>query len=140
MCLGGLGYHAIKRPNTTFDVFGGGSFDQEYFAAYNLVTPNPTPPPPTISTAQPAVTRKSGEAVVGEELNAKIGGRTTFTERFSLYPNVSDLGNYRTEFDINAATKLKTWPGWQISYSDVYITDPPTGLKGNDQVLSTGCD
>src|SRR5207302_66476 len=58
MCLGGLGYHAIKRPNTTFDVFGGGSFDQEYFAAYNLVTPNPTPPHPTISTAQPAVTRK----------------------------------------------------------------------------------
>jgi len=25
-----------------------------------------------------------------------------------------------------------------VSFSDVYITDPPTGLKGNDQVLSTG--
>jgi len=50
---GGFGYHAIKRPNTTFDVFGGGSFDQEYFAAYDLVTPNPTPPPPTNFHASP---------------------------------------------------------------------------------------
>ena len=48
------------------------------------------------------------------------------------------LQNYRTQFDVNAATKLKTWLGWQVSFSDVYITDPPNGLKGNDQVLSTG--
>lgn len=135
---GGFGYHAIKTQKTTFDVFGGGSFDQEYFAAYSLVTANPTPPPPTISTPQPALTRKTGEAVIGEELNTKLNGRTTLNERFSFYPNVSDLGNYRTQFDINAATKLKTWLGWQISFSDVYITDPPNGLKGNDQVLSTG--
>src|SRR5215472_2767087 len=135
---GGFGYHAIKTKNTTFDVFGGGSFNQEYFAAYSLVGANPTPPPPTISTPQPAITRKSGEAVVGEELNTKINSRTTIGERFSLYPNVSLLGNYRTQFDVNAATKLKTWLGWQVSFSDVYITDPPNGLKGNDQVLSTG--
>ena len=135
---GGFGYHALKTKNTTFDVFGGGSFNQEYFAAYSLVTANPTPPPPTNSTPQPAITRKSGEAVVGEELNTNINSRTTISERFSLYPNVSRLGNYRTQFDVNAATKLKTWLGWQVSFSDVYITDPPNGLKGNDQVLSTG--
>ncbi|PYT78662.1 MAG: hypothetical protein DMG40_19450 [Acidobacteria bacterium] len=135
---GGFGYHAMKGPNTTFDVFGGGSFDQEYYAAYSLVTANPTPPPPTTSTPQPAVTRKSGEADVGEELDRKVTARTTFSERFSFYPNVSDTGNYRTQLDINAATKLKTWLGWQISFSDVYITNPPNGLKGNDQVLSTG--
>lgn len=127
---GGFGYHAIKTQKTTFDVFGGGSFDQEYFAAYSLVTANPTP--------QPALTRKTGEAVIGEELNTKLNGRTTLNERFSFYPNVSDLGNYRTQFDINAATKLKNWLGWQVSFSDTYITDPPNGLKGNDQVLSTG--
>ena len=135
---GGFGYHAVKTKNTTFDIFGGGSFNQEYFAAYSLVTTNPTPPPPTVSTPQPAITRKSGEAVVGEELNTKINSRTTLSERFSLFPNVSDLGNYRTQFDINAATKLKNWLGWQVSFSDTYITDPPNGLKGNDQVLSTG--
>src|SRR5271169_2433175 len=69
---GGFGYHAIKTKTTTFDILGGGSFDQEYFAAYSVVTTNPTPPPPTITTAVAAVTRKSGEAVTGESFNSKI--------------------------------------------------------------------
>src|SRR5262249_33895746 len=30
---GGLGYHVIKTKNTTFDVFGGGDYEQEFFAA-----------------------------------------------------------------------------------------------------------
>ena len=135
---GGFGYHAVKTKNTAFNIFGGGSFDQEYFAAYNLVTTNPTPPPATITTPEPAITRKSGEAVVGEDLNTKLGGRTTLTESFSFFPNVSETGNYRTQFDISASTKLKNWLGWQVSYSDRYITNPPTGLKGNDQLLATG--
>jgi hypothetical protein len=41
-------------------------------------------------------------------------------------------------FDTNASTKLKTWLGWQITFSDRYISDPPLGLKGNDLLLSTG--
>src|SRR5262249_29682808 len=36
---GGLGYHVIKTKNTQFDVFGGGSFNQEYFSSY--LTTNP---------------------------------------------------------------------------------------------------
>jgi putative salt-induced outer membrane protein YdiY len=135
---GGFGYHALKTKNTTFDIFGGSSFDQEYFAAYALVTTNPTPPPPTITTTVAADTRKSGEAVIGESFNTKLNGRTTITEMFSLFPNLSITGNYRAQFDISASTKLKNWLGWQVSYSDRYITDPPTGLKGNDQLLSTG--
>ena len=135
---GGFGYHVIKTKNTTFDIFGGGSFDQEYYAAYALVTTNPTPPPPTITTTVPSNTRKSGEAVIGESFNTKVNGRTTLSETFSLFPNVSSTGNYRMQFDISASTKLKNWLGWQVSYSDRYITNPPTGLKGNDQLLSTG--
>jgi putative salt-induced outer membrane protein YdiY len=135
---GGFGYHLIKTKNTTFDIFGGGSFDQEYFAAYSLVTTNPTPPPPTITTTMASVTRKSGEGVIGESFNTEVNGRTTLSETFSFFPNVSSTGNYRMQFDITAATKLKNWLGWQVSYSDRYITNPPTGLKGNDQLLSTG--
>ena len=135
---GGFGYHVIKTKNTTFDIFGGGSFNQEYYAAYALVTTNPTPPPPTITTTVASNTRKSGEAVIGESFNTKVNGRTTLSETFSLFPNVSSTGNYRMQFDISASTKLKNWLGWQVTYSDRYITNPPAGLKGNDQLLSTG--
>ena len=135
---GGFGYHAIKTKNTTFDLFGGGSFDQEYFSSYSVTTANPAPPPATITTLVPSDTRKSGELVLGESFATKLGPRTTLTEAFSLYPNLSSGGDFRFQFDISAATKLKNWLGWQVTYSDRYISNPPFGLKGNDQLLSTG--
>jgi putative salt-induced outer membrane protein len=130
---GGLGYHMYKTEKTSFDVFGGASYNQEYYSNVPLV--NPTPPPPTILGS---LHRKSAELVVGEELNTKLSSRTTLFERFALYPNLSGGGNYRSQFDLTATTKLKNWLGWQVTYSDRYITNPPIGLKGNDQLLSTG--
>jgi putative salt-induced outer membrane protein YdiY len=121
---GGLGYHVIKTKNTTFDVFGGGDYEQEYFSA--------TPAFPT------GLTRKTEEAVLGEELDSKLNGRTTLSEKFSLFPNVSDTGSYRFQFDATAATKLKAWLGWQVTYSDRYLSNPLPGLKKNDMLLSTG--
>jgi putative salt-induced outer membrane protein YdiY len=135
---GGFGYHAIKTKKTTFDVFGGGSFDQEYFSSYVIQAANPTPPPATIPTIEPSDTRKSGELVIGESLNTKLGPRTTLSEGFSFFPNLSSTGDFRFQFDVSASTKLKNWLGWQVTYSDRYITNPPVGLKGNDQLLSTG--
>jgi len=122
---GGLGYHVINTKNTVFDVFGGGDFEQEYFS----------PNPPTEPTS---LTRKSGEIVLGEELNTKVNNRTTFSEKFSLFPNVSNVGEYRFQLDATAATRLKTWLSWQVTYSDRYLSDPLPGLKKNDVLLSTG--
>jgi putative salt-induced outer membrane protein YdiY len=122
---GGLGYHVIKTDNTTFDVFGGGDFEQEYFS----------PNPPDVLTS---VTRKTGEIVAGEELDMKVNTRTTFSEKASFFPNVSDTGQYRFQFDATAATKLKSWLSWQMTFGERYISNPLTGLKGNDLLLSTG--
>jgi putative salt-induced outer membrane protein YdiY len=121
---GGVGYHVIKTKNTAFDVFGGGDYEQEYFSS-NAAFPT-------------GLTRKTGEIVMGEELATKINGRTTVSEKFSLFPNISNGGDYRFQFDATAATKLKNWLGWQITYSDRYLSNPLTGLKKNDVLLSTG--
>jgi putative salt-induced outer membrane protein YdiY len=126
---GGLGYHAIKTKNTTFDVFAGGSYDADFFGAIAATATTP---------ARPAITRKTGEIVVGETFNAKINNRTTLTEQFSLYPNLSDTGTYRFQFDTTAATKLKNWLSWQVTYSDRYLSNPLVGFKKNDLLLSTG--
>jgi len=75
---GGLGYHVIKTKNTTFDVFGGGDFEQEYFSA---------------DAAFPTgLTRKTGEAVLGEEFDTKLNNRATLSEKLSLFPNMSNTG------------------------------------------------
>jgi hypothetical protein len=131
---GGLGYHVINTKKTQFDVFGGGSFNQEYFASYTIA--NPAPPP--VLQFEPSQSRHSAEIVAGESLNTKLGPRTTVSEQLSFFPNLSSTGEYRVTFDANAVTKLKTWLGWQTTFSDRYISDPPFGLKGNDLLLSTG--
>ena len=126
---GGLGYHVIKSKFTTFDVFAGGDFDQDFFGAIAATATAP---------AMPAVTRKYGEVVAGETFNAKVNNRTTITEQFSLYPDVSNTGNYRFQFDTTAATKLKNWLSWQVTYSDRFLSDPLPGFKTNDLILSSG--
>jgi hypothetical protein len=131
---GGLGYHVINTKKTQFDVFGGASFNQEYFASYTIA--NPAPPP--VLLFEPSQSRHSAEIVAGESLSTKLGPRTTVSEQLSFFPNLSSTGEYRVTFDANAVTKLKTWLGWQITFSDRYISDPPFGLKGNDLLLSTG--
>ena len=131
---GGLGYHVIHNAKSQFDVFGGASFNQEYFGSY--VTANPAPPPALITVASQS--RRSAEVVAGETLSSKLGPRTTFSEQLSFFPNLSSTGDYRVTFDASATTKLKSWLGWQVTFSDRYITNPPLGLKGNDLLLSTG--
>jgi small nuclear ribonucleoprotein (snRNP)-like protein len=131
---GGLGYHLINTKKTQFDVFGGGSFNQEYFASYTIA--NPAPPP--VLLFEPSQSRHSAEIVAGESLSTKLGPRTTVSEQLSFFPNLSSTGEYRVTFDANAVTKLKTWLGWQTTFSERYISDPPFGLKGNDLLLSTG--
>jgi putative salt-induced outer membrane protein YdiY len=131
---GGLGYHLINTKKTQFDVFGGLSFNQEYFASYTIA--NPAPPPVLLS--EPSRVRHSAEIVAGESLSTKLASRTTLSEQLSFFPNLSSVGDYRITLDANATTKLKTWLGWQVTVSDRYISDPPFGLKGNDFLLSTG--
>jgi putative salt-induced outer membrane protein YdiY len=126
---GGLGYHVINTKATTFDVFGGGSYNQAFFGATAATATEP---------AMAAVTRKTGEIVLGETFNAKLNSRTTVTEQFSIYPNISETGTYRFQFDATAATKLKNWLSWQVTYSDRYLSNPLPGFKTNDLLLSSG--
>ncbi len=131
---GGAGYHVLKTKKTTFDLSGGAGYNQQYFSTYTL--PNPTPPPAT--TAFPAVTERGAELVAAEEFDTKLSARTAFGEIFTFYPGVGGAGGYRFTFNTTASTKLKAWLGWQITFADNYISNPPTGIKDNDLLLSTG--
>jgi len=131
---GGVGGHVIKTKNTQFDVFAGAGYNQEYFGAYAL--PNATPPPATIAFA--AVTQRNAEANVGETFSTKLGGRSTFNETFNYYPNLTGPSGYRFTFDSVLSTAISKWLGWQFSLSDNFLSNPPTGIKRNDLILSTG--
>jgi putative salt-induced outer membrane protein YdiY/small nuclear ribonucleoprotein (snRNP)-like protein len=122
---GGVGYHLIKKKDRTFDVFGGVTYNHESYS-------KPFNPP------DPSTTRKTAEFVLGETLATKLGSRTTLGEQFSLFPNLSDTGDYRLQLDATAATKLKNWLSWQVTFSDRYVSRPLLGLKDNDVLFTTG--
>jgi putative salt-induced outer membrane protein YdiY len=115
---GGMGWHARSTERVTMDFFGGGSLNKEYFST--------------------GLNRTSGEALVGQEFVYRFSSRTSFRERAVFFPNVSQSGQYRLNFDASATTLLKTWLGWQLTFSDRYLSDPVGGAKPNDILLSTG--
>jgi putative salt-induced outer membrane protein len=115
---GGLGYHAINTPKTTFDLQLGASEDREYFST--------------------GLDRSFTEVLVGEEFVHKVNASTSIHEQATLFPNVSSGGNYRINFDISAVTAIKKWFGWQFTVSDRYLSNPVAGRKDNDIIISTG--
>jgi carbohydrate-selective porin OprB len=55
-----------------------------------------------------------------------------------LFPDLSDLGEYRGTFTLGTVTKISKWLGWQNAFGDIYVTNPPVGKKKNDVLLTTG--
>ena len=114
---GGLGFHALKSERTILDLFGGGSFNQEFFTD---------------------LTRRSAEVLLGEELSHKLTQSLLLTERGVLYPNLSETGEFRFTFDSSLVTQLSKQIGWQLTFSDRYLSNPIPGIKKNDVLLTTG--
>ncbi len=115
---GGLGYHVIKNAATTFDVYGGGGYDQAFYS---------TP-----------LTVRSGVLNAGESFSHSVSKRTSFSERLDFYPNLSQTGEYRFLFNTSATTALNSWLGWQVTFNDGYVSNPPPLIKSNDMLFSTG--
>ncbi|HEY6390941.1 MAG TPA: DUF481 domain-containing protein [Bryobacteraceae bacterium] len=115
---GGFGFHAVKSERTAFDLFAGGALNREFFST--------------------GLKRTSGEVLVGDDLVYKLSSITSLHQRLVFYPNVSRPGEYRTNFDLSAATALKKWLAWQLSVSDRLLSDPLPGRKKNDFIFTTG--
>lgn len=125
---GGLGVHAIKSDATTLDLLAGINYTHENYSAFLI------PPDQTV----PAVTRSLAGATLGEEFMHKLGKSTIFTQNLYFYPDLTNTGEYRGTFNVGLVTKINKWLGWQNSISDVYVSNPPTGKRNNDLLLSTG--
>ena len=114
---GGLGWRLQNTDRTVFNVFSGGSFNQEFFTSE---------------------TRRSGEILLGQELTYQLVESTALSERFSFYPNLSNTGGYRFQFDSTLTTELAKWLALHITLSDRFLSNPTPGVKKNDVLLTTG--
>ncbi len=114
---GGVGFHAIKRDSTTFDLLGGVNYTHESYTGLR---------------------RSFAALTIGEELMHKLGKSTVLSERLYFFPDLNSAGDYRGTFDFATITKINKRLGWQNSFSDVYVTNPPPGKKQNDLIFTTG--
>jgi len=113
----GLGLHVIKSDRTTLDSLGGGNYTRENYSVLQ---------------------RNIAALTIGEELMHKFGEATILTQKLYAYPDLSNIGEYRTVFNFGTVTKLNKWLGWQNAFGDIYVTNPPIGKKKNDVLLTTG--
>jgi len=120
---GGLGWHAIKRDSTTLDILGGIAYTRD---DYTQVAP------------LPRLIHSFVAGQIGDEFMHKLGKATVITQRAYFFPDFQSAGEYRATFDFGTVTKVNKWLGWQNSFGDVYVTNPPTGKKKNDVVFTTG--
>jgi putative salt-induced outer membrane protein YdiY len=131
---GGLGAHAIKNARTTLDFLAGVNYTHETYSNGALITP-PTTPPSYVSYG---MTNRFVALTLGDELTQKLGKTTVVTQSFDIYPDLQQTGQYRMTFNLGTVTKLSKWLGWQNQFSDIYVSNPPTGTKANDVLLTTG--
>lgn len=115
---GGLGYHVWKSDRGFWDTGVGGAFTKEFY--WNDVK------------------RSSGELVFREESMVRLFKNTVWEQRFVVYPNMSEGGEYRVNFDTALAVGLSRWLAWRLAYSDRFQTNPLPGTKRNDVVFTTG--
>jgi putative salt-induced outer membrane protein YdiY len=114
---GGAGYHAIKEDYTTLDLLGGVNYTRESYTT---------------------LSRNFAALTLGEELMHKLGKTTVLNERLYFFPDLNSAGDFRGTFDFGTTTKMSKWLGWQNSFSDVYVTNPPPGKKQNDVIFTSG--
>ena len=127
---GGFGFHAVKNDKTTLNFLGGLNYTHETYS-------NGTP---LVGGGFQSygVTNRFAALTLGEELNQKLGKSTVVTQNFYIYPDLQQTGQYRGTFNLGTVTKLNKWLGWQNQFGDIYVSNPPSGAKNNDLIITTG--
>jgi len=127
---GGFGYHAIASDTTTLNFLAGVNFTHETYSN--------GAPIPTGGFQSYGMTNKFAALTLGEELIHKLGKSTVVTQNFYFYPDLQDTSQYRGTFNLGTVTKISKSFGWQNQFGDIYVSNPPTGSKQNDIIITTG--
>lgn len=131
---GGFGYHVIKSESTMANVLGGINYTHETYSNGPVNLPVTVP----LTYQSYGQTNKFAALTLGEELTYQLGKSTVVTQNLYFYPDLQDTSQYRGAFNFGTVTKISKWLGWQNQFGDIYVSNPPTGAKKNDLVLTTG--
>lgn len=112
----GLGFHMIASEAFTLDVFSGLTHNREQFTSE---------------------TRDSAELALGEESAYKMTEATSFNQRFAIYPNIAERGEFRAQFDAAMTTAITSRIALKVTLSNRYLSNPQPGVERADTLFLT---
>jgi putative salt-induced outer membrane protein len=115
---GGFGYHAFKDSAHFLDLGGGFSWNHEKFGT--------------------GLIRNSGEILISEESAHQLTAGLKLFQRGVVFPNLSETGQYRLNWDGGISLALTRLLSWNINLSDRYLSNPLPERKKNDVLITTG--
>ena len=122
----GLGYKIFKEPNLTWDVFGGVGYVTDDYAAPRLVDGG-------LRTGYDYAT-----LLLGQESTHRFTETTSARQRLVLYPNLSNSGEYRAQWDFGLAVAMSKTLNLTAGLAYKYNSDPGVGIKKTDTLFTTG--
>ena len=123
---GGLGYHALKTPTTTWDLIGGlGYTSDRYIDPMVIAGDNRS------TYGYPAV-------LLGEESTHKLSDSTSFKQRLTLVPNLKNRGEFRANLDAGLSVAMSKAMNLNVGFALAHNSEPGAGRKSTDSLLTTG--
>lgn len=123
---GGLGYHLIKTPDLSWDLFGGAGYTKDSYV-------DPMRIDGAVRTSYGYTT-----LLLAEESTHKLGSNTSFKQRLAVTPNLKNRWEYRATWDAGLAVAMSSTLNLTVGFSANYNSEPGTGLKSTDTLLTTG--
>jgi putative salt-induced outer membrane protein len=123
---GGMGRHLVKRDEQTFDVSAGLGYSLDHYEQ----------PKEVVGEMRTSYGRL--EAVLGEESSHKLTPTTSLRQKFTLYPNLRDRGNFRAVFDAGISVAMTATMNLTAGLNYRHDSDPGVGLKRGDAAFVTG--
>lgn len=123
---GGMGWKFVNTEALKFDVFGGAGYVSDRYEAPRLLDGG-------VRTSYGYAT-----LLAGEESVHKFGQSTTARQRFVVYPNLRNRGEYRAQWDGGIAVPASQSMNLTAGVSLKFNSDPGSGVKRADTLFTTG--
>ena len=122
----GLGYHVVKKPDQSFDISAGLAYTWDRYRT------------PQVVDDELRDRYNRFELLLAEESNNKLSDTTTFKQKLTIYPGVSQGNEVRTVFDAGLSVAMTKQLALTATLSHRYDSEPGDGLKKNDTLFVTG--
>ena len=122
----GVGYHALRTPTTTWDVFGGVAYSSDKYID------------PMTVNGQVRSSYSYPSLMLAEESTHVLSATTSAKQRFVIYPNLKDSGEFRATFDAGVAVAMSSTLSLNVGLGAAYNSQPGDGRKKLDTLLTTG--